>query len=411
MKPLRLLLVLAAALLLLQAGGPWGQAQVASYSSEPGPFQAGWTQVTVSRPDGSTFGARLFYPAAARGSGATYSGNGAPYPAVSFGHGWLTSVDQYQSTLEHLATWGYFAVASESQSGLFPNHSDFANDLLYCLDYLRTNNGNAASWLNGQVNADAFGLSGHSMGGGASILAASRDSRIKALANMAAAETTPSAKDAMPSLRAPVRLIVGSADGTVSPSTTRAIYDNGQPPKQFANLQGGGHCGFTDTLTCDFGASMSRSTQQSITRRLLTEWFNLYLKGDQGPWRAVWGPEFDDDTRIVMTVNPGVTLSPSSATAETWNGAAASYAVEVKNTGTVAASYTLPAEGNTWPVTFAPSTTPSLAPGATAGVTVTVTALTGGTTGSDTALISARSSVDGGTRAYGWRTTTSINPR
>ena len=32
--------------------------------SDPGPYQAGSTTVTVTRPDGSTFNAILFYPAA-----------------------------------------------------------------------------------------------------------------------------------------------------------------------------------------------------------------------------------------------------------------------------------------------------------------------------------------------------------
>lgn len=81
--------------------------------AEPGPYTyAGWEQVTVTRPDSSTFTARLYYPASSSGSGAPYDGSGAPYPVVSFGHGFLTSHTYYQSTLAHLATWGYFVIAT-----------------------------------------------------------------------------------------------------------------------------------------------------------------------------------------------------------------------------------------------------------------------------------------------------------
>jgi dienelactone hydrolase len=68
----------------------------------------------------------------------------------------------------------------------------------HCLTYLEEQNADPASWLFGQVATAQFGVSGHSMGGGASILAAAADARIKAVANLAAAETNPSAIQASP---------------------------------------------------------------------------------------------------------------------------------------------------------------------------------------------------------------------
>lgn len=388
--------------MLLAAVWPGSTAEATDYAA-PGPFQAGWRQITVSRPNGSTFTARLFYPATEKGENKPYNGSAAPYPAISFGHGYLTSRSFYQSTLEHLATWSYFVVATDSGMDLFPDHSKYADDLRYCLTYLENANADPTSWLYGQVDTAHFGLSGHSMGGGASILAAARDSRVVALANMAAAETSPSAKAAMADVRIPVRLIVGSADKIVSPSTTRAMYDNGNPPKQFSNIQGGWHCGFLDSynLGCDSGP-MPRADQLRLTRRLLTEFFNLYLKGDQGPWQAVWGPEWDDDPLVVTDRDAGVTWHPPLQSAETYLGAEVTYTVTLTNTSPYVTSYTMLAEDTPWPPTFVPVQTPALNPGAAISVQVTVQPPADDIPATETVLISARVDRDGGTRAYGW---------
>ena len=38
-------------------------------------------------------------------------------PGVAFGHDWLTGVDRYAGTLEHLASWGIVAAAPEHRDG------------------------------------------------------------------------------------------------------------------------------------------------------------------------------------------------------------------------------------------------------------------------------------------------------
>ena len=129
------------------------------------------------------------------------------------------------------------------------------------------------------------------MGGGASILATQRDTRIRALANMAAAETNPSAIAAIAGVFVPVCLIAGDEDSIVPPSGhTIPMYDNALAPRRLPLLDGGWHCGFLDSsfFGCDSG-SLPRATQLALTRGLLTGFFNLYLKNDQAVWRPVWG--------------------------------------------------------------------------------------------------------------------------
>ncbi|MCS7300748.1 MAG: hypothetical protein NZ556_04245, partial [Fimbriimonadales bacterium] len=143
----------------------------------PGLYRAGRRRVTVHRPNNTTFNAQLYYPATATGDNTPYDGSGAPYPAISFGHGFLQPPERYRSILEHLATWGYFVIATESGLELFPNHRAYSEDMRFCLIYLEQQNADASSSLFGQVATERFGISGHSMGGGASILAAAADSR------------------------------------------------------------------------------------------------------------------------------------------------------------------------------------------------------------------------------------------
>jgi predicted dienelactone hydrolase len=395
----RKVLLWSAALFLALLASPATWAQL----SAPGPYGAGWVEVGVQRPGGGSFNALLFYPATSSGQGATYDGGGAPYPAITFGHGWITAVTRYPSTLEHLATWGYFVIASESSGGLFPDHSAFADDLRWCLTYLENQHGNPSSWLFQQVDVANFGASGHSMGGGASILATQRDTRIRALANMAAAETSPSAIAAIAGVYVPVCLIAGDED-SIAPPTANAIpmYDNAQAPRRLPILDGGWHCGFLDSsfFGCDSG-SLPRATQLSLTRGLLTGFFNLYSRNDQTVWQQVWGPELFSEPLINNTrVDPGIVLDPNQASLHGFGGQAVHAEFLLTNAGPLPTSYTLLVEDNIWPTTSVPSQTAVLNPGEPATVSATVEIAEGAGPGTDNAVLSARSDLDGGTRTY-----------
>ncbi len=379
--------------------------------SQPGPYAAGWTEVSVPRPGGGSFTAKLFYPATSGGDGAPYDGSGAPYPGISFGHGFFQSVEQYDSTLEHLASHGYLVIATRSQGGLFPSHSQYAVDMRACLTWLETQHDDPGAALYQQVAVDRFGMSGHSMGGGASILATAQDPRVKVLANMAAADTNPSAIDAMPNITVPVCLIAGDQDGLVPvESHGQLMYDNGNPPLQLPVIVGGFHCGFVDGwfFGCDSGG-ISRAAQLALTRQLLTQFFNLYLKDDQSVWRQVWGPERDQLAGVQTQAAPGFSLLPGSSELAAAGGTSAAIELTVTNEGPLPDSYALFAEDNTWDVTLTPTQTAVLDVGASSLITIEISVPAEGTLGEDTALISARSGNDGGTRVYAEVTTTRLN--
>ncbi len=382
----------------------WGLGVVAAHAdlSQPGPFLAAWVDVTVTRPDNSTFTAALYYPASTGGQGGTYDPSGGPYPSVSFGHGFLQSVEQYQSTLQHLATHGYFVIASRSQGGLFPSHAAFAADLRHCLTWLEQADANPASWLYQQVDTQRFALSGHSMGGGCSLLAAAADTRVRVVVNMAAAETNPSAVSAMPGIAVPIRLISGSQD-SVTPLSQHGqlMYNAAAAPKQLPIIQGGYHCGFVDQnfFGCDSG-SMSRAVQLSITRRLITEFLNLYLRPDESAWRAVWGPERDDDTRIAWQLDAGAGLSPAEQTVVGLAGETVTAGLTVLQSGSRSTAYDLLTAGGAWPLQWTPPVTPVLAAGQICEATVAVSLPGDSRPAVSDYLLSARSQRDGGTRVH-----------
>ena len=102
-----------------------------------------------------------------------------PLPLVIVSPGFQLDRDFYRSYAEHLASWG-FIVATQSYSGrvsgLFnSSHANIAEDTLALVDVL-TND----TFLNLNINPEAVGLVGHSLGGKISILSAVLDSSVAA---------------------------------------------------------------------------------------------------------------------------------------------------------------------------------------------------------------------------------------
>lgn len=223
-------------------------------------------RLTVSI-DGRSFATRVVRP------GDTTKG---PFPVVAFGHGFTQTASRYTSTLQAIAARGYIVVAPDSETGLFPNHGRFADDLWRAIRW-----GQAQRAWNPDLTRDA--VSGHSMGGGAALLAADRYPAIDTVMTLAAAETRPSARSASAGVAVPALYVVGSRDSVVKPSTTRAMYDAKPAPARWASITGGYHCGFNDSTSffgfgCDSG-SITRGTQLAITAELLGDWLDTRLKG------------------------------------------------------------------------------------------------------------------------------------
>ena len=343
--------------------------------SLPGAYPVSQRTVTVTRSNGTTFTAQIRYPAASTAANAPFATAAAPAPAVSFGHGFLSAVDLYDSTMDHLASHGYIVIATTSEGSLLPSHANFALDIRQCLTWLEQQDVLAGGWLLGAVDEAKFGVSGHSMGGGASALAAAADARIKCVATLAAAETNPSAANAALSIQVPARYIVGSQDTIVAPGTTQNQYTNTDAPRQFATITGGSHCGFIDSaiIACDSGA-LARADQLAKTRALLLEFFNTHLRGDSARFAAVWGggaavagTTLTRDARTTATLGTGALSGRAGTPLET--------TLTVVNAGPDATAIAPRVANAVSPiaVTFTPATSSVLAAGQSAVFTVRAT--------------------------------------
>jgi hypothetical protein len=132
---------------------------------------------------------------------------------------------------------------------------------------------------------------GHSMGGGAAMLASQYNPAITVVSGLTPANTNPSAITAAAGVAKPVLLFAGSND-CVTPASANglAMYNNlnAGSCKTFVTITGGNHCYFGNyNFNCSFGestcspsATISRSTQQSRTMTLLRPWLDFYLKGN-----------------------------------------------------------------------------------------------------------------------------------
>jgi|GEM_PF-5157039 len=270
---------------------------------QPGNYSPGWVATSFQRGN-RTLNSRVYYPASTAGQNAQIVLSGAPYPMIAFGHGFAMQTSYYNSYYEHLASLGYVVIAPQ-----FPDtqHGELAQDLLACLEWLRQRNFDGQSFLNGAVDTSRAGLSGHSMGGGASLLAASHDSRIRVAAPMCPAETSPSIISRMNLINGAVCIIAGSHDGiTPVSSHQQPMYDAAQAFRSIAILQGGNHTRCMDVSLFDFtdpGGTMTRAVQQQLTRRYMAAAFNLFLKADSCGWTYSYGSE---------SSHPSVSLSYES---------------------------------------------------------------------------------------------------
>lgn len=220
---------------------------------------------------------RIDYPAQAAGSG-TEPIRGCAFPSIAFGHGFTIAADAYQWLRDAVTPAGMVLLRPGTESGLSPNHLEFARDLNFVQSEIR------GDPFFSDVLGPARVLGGHSMGGGAALLAAAERAPT-ALFGLAPAQTNPSAIAAASLIQAPVLLLTGSRD-CVTPlaqHVTPMLAALASTDRQHVDISGGSHCQFSDgSITCSIGenscggsASISAAIQQQLAREQLVPWLAL----------------------------------------------------------------------------------------------------------------------------------------
>lgn len=263
-------------------------------------FQIGHRTITFNDPSrtggfGSGGGAgrqiqtEIYYPATTAGDNATFAAG--EFPVIVFGHGFAMTWDAYSNIWQRYAAMGYILAFPRTEGGLFPapSHNDFALDLKVVSDRMLEEHLLTFSPYFGKINGNV-GIMGHSMGGGASILASANNTSIKTVVGLAPAETDPSAIAAANSISVPALIFSGGQDGVTPPDEHHLPIYSGlsSAKKTFVNIVGGAHCYFANTnFNCDFGEgssssgiSITRDEQQTRTYSLLDLWLDYTLRGN-----------------------------------------------------------------------------------------------------------------------------------
>ena len=266
-----------------------------------GQYQIGHTTLTFNDPTrnggfgtgggpGRQIQTEIYYPSYTAGENtpvATYP----DFPVIVFGHGFAMGWDAYQNIWEHLVAQGYIMAFVRTEGSLIPapSHADFGDDLALVATKMLALNGTAGSPFNGKVRQKVV-IMGHSMGGGATMLAAENNTSIAGIVGLAPAETNPSAIGVCPDITVPALIFSGSNDGVTPPAQNHLPMYQGiaSSCKSYVSITGGAHCYFANSnFNCDFGESTSsqgisitRAQQQQKTFAILDPWLQYILGED-----------------------------------------------------------------------------------------------------------------------------------
>ncbi len=253
----------------------------------------------------------VYYPALITGDDAAFA-TGA-FPLVSFGHGFAMGVDVYTNITDYFVPKGFIFLMVNTETSLFsPSHPDFGLDLNFALSAMQAKGVLSASPYFGKIS-DKTAIMGHSMGGGAAVLAAAANQTLNALILMAPAVTNPSSITAAPQATAPAIVFSGDGDAVVTPTDAHVPIFNGLNAtcKHFISILGGGHCyyGNSAPFTCDLGETVSGSTinitreqQQSIFYDFALPMMELNLKNDASNWES-FKDSLQNSPRINSEIN------------------------------------------------------------------------------------------------------------
>lgn len=265
--------------------------------------------------NGRAIGCEIYYPANTTGDNVAAAAG--TFPVLIFGHGFVMSWDAYQNIWQFLVSQGYIIVFPRTEGSFSPNHIEFGNDLKLLVSKMQAESNRSASLLFQKLSG-AFALMGHSMGGGASMLAGAGNNDIATIVNFAAAKTNPAGSSiiAAGQIQVPVLIMSGENDGVAPPAQHQdSMYASVNTVKTHIYIKGGGHCYFANSSTyCDIGENssnpqpvISRAEQQDVNQDLIILWLNYYLKNDTSALQMFKDSLCNSSRITYLTTLPGFT--------------------------------------------------------------------------------------------------------
>jgi len=180
----------------------------------------------------------------------------APYPLVVFGHGLSSFRRQSASYTQHLASHGYVVASPDFPLSNLTSPGgprlaaviEQPGDVSFLIDSLLEFNDRRGHLLEGAIDGEAVGITGHSLGGLTTLLTTygpSRDPRVRATLPIAAPACFLS-EEVAGETSVPILVLGGSKDLLVSRPSVRQGYDVANRPRYFVELAGADHVRFAD---------------------------------------------------------------------------------------------------------------------------------------------------------------------
>jgi len=169
---------------------------------------------------------------------ATLGNNGLRHPVILWGNGTATTVGIYQAVLEHWASHGFVVAAATT------SNAGSGTEMLACLDWVIEQSEEGGSEYAGAVDLTRVGASGHSQGGGGSLMAGA-DPRVTTTAPLQpyTQQGFGGYDQAVQSMQTgPMFLMSGAADSIapIEPNQQR-VFDDTNVPTFWGILAGANH--------------------------------------------------------------------------------------------------------------------------------------------------------------------------
>ena len=178
---------------------------------------------------------------------------------ILWGNGTGTQPVDYLVLLQQLASYGFVVAAANT-----PNAGSGA-EMLHCLDWLTAENARPSSAYQGKLDLTRVGATGHSQGGGGTLMAG-RDSRVTTTAPLMPAGRGDVAA-AVNQQHGPMLLLSGGLDTIAPPERSqKPVFETAKTPVIWLTYKTAGH--------------LAAMRDAGPYRAALTAWFLYQLDGD-----------------------------------------------------------------------------------------------------------------------------------
>lgn len=194
--------------------------------------------------------------------------SGERLPLLTWGNGTFCSPTLYDELFDHIVSYGYVIVATNT------SNAGTGTEMLKAVDWALAESDKPDSPIHDLVDKDKIGAFGHSQGGEGAVNTGA-DPRIKALAPLSAGPMGTGEAN----IKCPTFYTL-TANDVVTPDSYRASYDGTKVASVYGVTNGGDHMEYTDKAD---GLNISGLTSNDalMTRSAIAAWFEWQLKGKQ----------------------------------------------------------------------------------------------------------------------------------